>query len=552
VSFRVGDLRREVYWWTAREREFVNASRVFVRWMRGLFVAKFFFAWTAAMRRLLGGLVACVLLVVVAARVAVAAEDLIWQVDLVDGGRVVGPVVTEAVEIRTEFGLLRVPVGKLTEVTPGLVSRPDWLRRVDGLIDGLGDAKAEVREQAERALVEIGPRVQLAVETASRDEDFERRLRARRVLRAIAESKRRARAWPRQDVVMAAGQRFAGKIVGGEIEIEAVWGKVRMPIADVESLSAPASRKVVDLLGEIDVERDAVAGGWTRDGTSIVSAKSNRARLQIPIIPPEEYELRLKIVPMDGRHVKAVKRVIADSLFLGVIVGGQQTHVAIDAFSDIGGPFTGFDLTDGRRVHDVALHKGPLLELGREAEIVFTVRREEAALVVDKKPVFTWKEDPKRLGVSPAWTYRDSRYLGIGSHQTSYKVTAYSMTPIDDAAAPAKVKAGDWVVRLRDGSLVVGKPTATQTLMLREATEAGELQATPIDQIKGLRLAADDSRIEVQMNDGETWTGVLDKTPANALLTFETRWGEVVLPVTKVRAAIVADSAVPPIADEDE
>jgi hypothetical protein len=400
-----------------------------------------------------------------------------------------------------------------------------------------------VRAQAERELVEIGPRVQLAVEEAGRDADFERRTRARRVLRTITESKRRARAWPRQDVVIAAEQRFAGTIVGGEIEINAAWGKVRVPIAEVESLAVPASRKVVDLLGEIDIERDAVAGGWTRDGTSIVSAKANRARLQIPIIPPEEYELRLKIVPVSGRKVKGVDRVIADSLFLGVVVGGQQTHVAIDAFSDIGGPFTGFDLTDGKRVHDVPLHKGPLLELGREAEIVIAVRRDGTMLLVDKKGVFFWREDPKRLGVSPAWTYRDSRYLGIGSHQTSYKVTAYSMTPIDDAVLPAKVETGEWVVRLRDGSLVVGKAIEKQTLSLRAATEDGELQSTPVDQIRRLDLAANGEHVEVQMADGKTWVGVAEKDASKSSLRLKTRWGELALPVSGVETASVVIEA---------
>lgn len=495
------------------------------------------------MQRMFNVAATAVFAVVALVRSAVAAEPLVWQIDLVDGGRVVGPIATEAIEIRTEFGSLRVPIEKLTEAAPGLVSRADWLRRVDGLITALGDAKADARDRAERELIDIGPRVKLVVEQATRDADTERRLRARRVLRALAESKLIARPWPRQDVVMAAGQRFAGKITNGEIELLAAWGNVRVPLADIESLAIPASRRTIDLLGEIDVDRDAVSGGWSWDGGTLVAAKANRSRLQIPIAPPAEYELRLTIVPLAGRRVKGVDRDIADSLFLGIVVGTQQTHVAIDAFTDIGGPFAGFDLTDGKRVHDAPLHTGSLLDLGREAEIVVEVRRAAVSLAVDKKLVFDWRDDPKRLSISPAWTYRDSRFLGIGCHQTSYKVREFRLTPIDDAPPPANVKPGEWIVRLGDGSLLVGAPREKQTLSLREASATGDIQSTPLDQIKRFRRTADGQRVEVETEGDKPWHAMLDKDAAAATMQFDTRWGNVAIPLPTIREAQRSEAA---------
>lgn len=494
------------------------------------------------MKRMFNVAATAVFVVVALVRSVVAADPPAWQVDLVDGGRVVGPVATDAIEIGTEFGSLRVPIDKLTEVTPGLVSRAAWLRRVDGLIAALGDAKADVRDRAERELIDIGPRVKLVVKETTRDADTERRLRAQRVLRALAESKRTARAWPRHDVVIAAGQRFAGKIANGEIEVHAVWGKVSVPLADIESLAIPASRKTIDLLGEIDVERDAVSGGWSWDGGTLVAAKANRSRLQIPIAPPEEYELRLKIVPLAGRRVKGVDRDIADSLFLGIVVGAQQTHVAIDAFTDNGGPFAGFDLTDGKRVHDAPLHNESLLDLGREAEIVVEVRRAAVSLAVDKKLVFDWRDDPKRLSISPAWTYRDSRFLGIGCHQTSYKVREFRLTPIDDAPPPANAKPGEWIVRLDDGSLLVGAPREKQTLSFREASATGDIQSTPLDQIKRLRRAADGERIEVETEGDKPWQAALDKGAAAVAMQLDTRWGPVAIPVATIREGIRAEA----------
>jgi hypothetical protein len=103
---------------------------------------------------------------------------LVWQVDLVGGGRLVGPVKTATIQLETEFGRLGVPISRLTEFTPGFVSHPEELRRVDASIEQLAADKAHVREAAERALHEFGPRAAELLQAAGRDADLERRQRA--------------------------------------------------------------------------------------------------------------------------------------------------------------------------------------------------------------------------------------------------------------------------------------------------------------------------------------------------------------------------------------
>jgi hypothetical protein len=455
------------------------------------------------------------------------AREAAWQIDLVDGGRIVGPVTTETIELVTEFGTLRVPVDKLTEITPGFVSRPELLRRVDALIAQLGDDKAQTREQAERELGALGPRVAELLQAAGKDEDLERRQRARKLVAALGEHKSNVRAWPRDDTVVAAGQRFAGKIVTREIAINAAWGTVAVPLAEIESFAMPASRKVVDLLAEIDVNRDAVVGEWKWDGTALVSPKANRTRLQIPYDLPADYELRMKVLPVAGRVVRGAKEETADSLFLGIVIAGRAANLAIDAFRDIGGPFTGFDLTDGKRVASTPLHKGELLRLGQEVDILVRVRRDSVVFEADKKQIFAWQGDPARLATSSQWLLRDSRYLGIGAHQTTYKIREFRLTPIDDAPLPESLRPGDWTVRLRDGSLLVTRPIEKQTLTLRDAA-GSEPQSLPVDLITALRLNPDGKAIVIESTDDtlrkKSWIGENEDDFNKAALQVQTQF----------------------------
>jgi hypothetical protein len=302
----------------------------------------------------------------------------------------------------------------------------------------------------------------------------------------------------------------------------------------------PASRKVVDLLAQIDVNRDAVVGEWTWDGTALVSPKANRTRLQIPYDVPADYELRMKVLPVAGRVVRGAKEETADSLFLGIIIAGRAANLAIDAFRDIGGPFTGFDLTDGKRVASTPLHKGELLRLGQEVDILVRVRRDSVVFEADKKQIFAWQGDPARLATSSQWLLRDSRYLGIGAHQTTYKIREFRLTPIDDAPLPESLRPGDWTVRLRDGSLFLARPIEKQTLTLRDAA-GSEPQSLPVDLITALRLNPDGKAIVIESTDDtlskKPWIGENDDDFNKAALQVQTRWGDLGLQLSLIQEA---------------
>ena len=307
--------------------------------------------------------------------------------------------------LHTEFGRLTIPVAEAHRLTPGLVSRPETERRVLALVEQLGSPMFDVRERAQRELATFGSRVRDILESLRSDDDPERRQRARKLLGEIGPQDTAGPPWQRRDVIVTAGQRLAGRVEPAALDVRTAHGTLKIQLADIETLAPPPSRRAVNLLKELDLTRDTVVGAWKWEGATLVSPKANRVRVQVPLEPPPEYELRLTVVPSKAASIR--KQQMVDSLFIGLVVGGRQCYATLNAFADRGGPFAGLDTLDGKRTHLKALHRGRLLELDRESNIVCTVRRQppgvSVALVVDEKSIFNWHGEPKQLGVSGEW-----------------------------------------------------------------------------------------------------------------------------------------------------
>jgi tRNA A-37 threonylcarbamoyl transferase component Bud32 len=60
------------------------------------------------------------------------------------------------------------------------------------------------------------------------------------------------------------------------------------------------------LLTLVDPAKDAVAGSWKSEKGSLVAAASSRARIGIPLRPPEEYDLKVTFVRREGAEDVAV------------------------------------------------------------------------------------------------------------------------------------------------------------------------------------------------------------------------------------------------------
>ena len=73
-----------------------------------------------------------------------------------DGAVVGGDVSVDRLSVQTEFGVLEIPIEKLSSFHPGLESFPERKQMIDRLVEQLGDRDYDVREQSHRKLREMG------------------------------------------------------------------------------------------------------------------------------------------------------------------------------------------------------------------------------------------------------------------------------------------------------------------------------------------------------------------------------------------------------------
>jgi hypothetical protein len=443
-------------------------------------------------------------------------------VDLAGGGRVVGEPLGGDLQFQAEFGQIAIPWAGVRRVVPGLNCRPERLKRILDDIERLGDANFGNRQRAQRNLLADGPRLRLILEEFKNDGDAERRSRIRALLREIGSGDADGAAWLRQDVVAVADICHVGKIAAPFVEVKTRFGPLRIPLAEIESIAAPLDTAPIDLLAKIDLARGVVFGDWRMDGPTLVSPLQNRARLQIPVSPPANYDLRLTAT------AKSVWKAGArpDSLFVAVVIAGHQCNVALNCFGDVaGGPFSGLDLLDGRRTHQSPLHHGPLFDLNREFRIVVAVRGRTVAVTLDDRQLFRWDGDPARLSMCDQWGLNDARYLGLGTHRTSYHISRCQLVPIDESRRPANAATGEMLARFSDGSFLPARFDAGQTIVVPLGNKETKV---PCASLAAIRPGPDHKGFRITLATGESF--VVEKLPRQTI-NLTTRFGKLATPL---------------------
>ena len=82
----------------------------------------------------------------------------------------------------------------------------------------------------------------------------------------------------------------------------------------------PSSREAVDLLDGVVVSSDSVAGTWGFQDRALITPAVPWGRLQLPCVPPLEYDLRLEVTRKQG----------VDALAIGLVVSGVPALLVVD------------------------------------------------------------------------------------------------------------------------------------------------------------------------------------------------------------------------------
>lgn len=182
--------------------------------------------------------------------------------------------------------------------------------------------------------------------------------------------------------------------------------------------TAAAKSSEVDLLNRIQVSKDAVAGTWGFQDRVLITSQVPSGRLQVPCLPPEEYDLNLTVMRKRG----------TGSLNLGLPWGGRQAMVMVDG---IDGHTTCLQLGEG---YDPASNqttfREKLFKWNRRSVVSVSVRKGGITLNVDGKKIFQWAGDPAELYVQPGFFVPNPSSLFIGTWETIFRVEEMVLVPV--------------------------------------------------------------------------------------------------------------------------
>lgn len=187
------------------------------------------------------------------------------RIEMWDGTVVSGIVGVPAIDVETEFGNLQIPIERLVDFRPGLISLPELRSQVESLVEQLGDREFKTRESAHRQLVAMGPMLAGMLSKIDDGGDAERKKHLVKIKEEVAamidEMEEEDDSDSRQSM-MAQGDRIqtpdfaiVGKIVQEEFQVKSKIGNLRIMLSDVKradrgvAMKSQALRKTVSVPG---------------------------------------------------------------------------------------------------------------------------------------------------------------------------------------------------------------------------------------------------------------------------------------------------------------
>ena len=173
----------------------------------------------------------------------------------------------------------------------------------------------------------------------------------------------------------------------------------------------------VNLLRLIDTGRDSVRGIWVRKGSVLVTPLEIDSLLQIPYIPPQEYDLEIVAQWLGGN----------DGLGIGLASGRSQVMMVMGSW---GHTLNGLRSIDGvLEDKNETSYRGNLFPSGKPVTILCSVRRSSIEVTVNRKRVVLWKADYKRVSLGK-WSIPSGEALMLCALNGTYHISRITLIPV--------------------------------------------------------------------------------------------------------------------------
>jgi hypothetical protein len=176
--------------------------------------------------------------------------------------------------------------------------------------------------------------------------------------------------------------------------------------------------ETISLIDRCEPQKNTLHGKVTRQDEMLVTQGNKPDIVSAEVEIPAEYVLDLVVCP----------RSRAESLHVGLIVGGVPTVFLVDAFV---GTRTGLFMINGRGMHDPSFpgHKGSLLKIDQPTNVRIAVTPRSVVAWCDDQQVFAWEGDARELNWAIPYPPPARPCLFVGSWDCRFEITKWQLTP---------------------------------------------------------------------------------------------------------------------------
>jgi len=159
-------------------------------------------------------------------------------------------------------------------------------------------------------------------------------------------------------------------------ELDAFTGKVT---SDKGTLIGGALRgKPIDLLRQLNVKKDSVAGTWRLENGVSCSGQADRERIQLPDPGVNDYDLHVVFTRLKGN---------GDVGFI-LVVNGRQVLLSLSGWSN---SIAGFNNIDGKPADSNDSRKSSSFQNNKPYDVVVQVRGKVVRTLIDSKELFKYE-----------------------------------------------------------------------------------------------------------------------------------------------------------------
>ncbi len=163
------------------------------------------------------------------------------KIYLMDGSIVTGKISVPELAIDTQFGSLKVPFESIRAFTPGLSSHPEFTKKLGDLVNDLAADGFAERENAQRALVKLGPEIAPELRLQVKTAQAEKLTRLQKILDEFdsqhdandEDAPTTSGEWTNDDVIVTNTFTIVGHITTPGFAVSNTYGTLQLKMDDI-------------------------------------------------------------------------------------------------------------------------------------------------------------------------------------------------------------------------------------------------------------------------------------------------------------------------------